>query len=246
MTERIMAYGGFGGGKSTLYMSLIESLPDSMFYIFDTDYAIERNVPDKYRHQVKFVQGDEIVDLVRQSRTEFKPEPRPDDFIVVDMSESIWKMVQLMVGKAKYKFTVDALGVVREPDPFKERMQFWADASYVLQNFWRTLIKKNCHLIAVTGETVLSRTGIVTDDEQTLAMFGPEGVKPSGGRKDGHFFHTVFHVYKDGPKHRITTIKDKFLLQLELPEHREKFLRTDITGQRFYDFYWKKYVEGEP
>src|SRR5262245_35822059 len=120
-----MCYGGFGAGKSTLYISLIESLPDSVFYVIDTDYAIERNVPEKYSDRVKYVQGDDLRDLVAQTRSEFVPEPRPQDFIIVDMSESIWKMVQIMVGKTKYKFQVDSFGMIKEPDPFKERMQYW-------------------------------------------------------------------------------------------------------------------------
>lgn len=238
-----MAYGGFGSGKSTLYISLIESLPESVFYIFDTDFAIERNVPPKYADRVKYVQGDDIRSLIRQTKTEFVPEPRPHDFIIVDMSESIWKMVQVMVGRGKYNFQIDELGNVKEPSPFKDRPQYWGDCTYVLQTFWRTLIKKGCNMIAVTGETALVKDGLLADDEATRGMYSRIGVKPTGGRKDGHFFHTVFHLSKDGPKYRISTLKDKFTMQTEMPEHRPLFSREDITGQRFYDFYWTKYAE---
>ena len=238
-----MIFGGFGSGKSTAYISLIESLPESVFYLIDTDFAAERNIPPKHAHRVRYVQGDDLRSLMRQTKTEFIPEPRPQDFVIVDMSESLWKYVQVMVGKNKYNFQIDELGNIKEPNPFKERMQYWGDCSYILATFWRTMIKKGCNLIACTGETALVSTGIIADDEQTRGMYSRIGVKPTGGRKDGHYFHTVLHFSKDGPKYKVTTIKDKFTLQSEMEEHRDMFSRTDVTGQRFYTWYWEKYVE---
>ena len=241
MSERILAFGGYATGKSTLYMSLMEEL-DATFYILDTDYAIERNVPVHLDKKVKFVQGDSFRDLMRLTNIEFKPDPGPNDFIIVDMSESIWIMIQRMVGVEKYGFQVDSLGMAKEPNPFKERMAYWSDCSKLLRSFWINLIKQPCHLIAVTGESPLNVSGAMADDEQTISFYSQVGVKASGGRKDGHYFHTVFHMSRSGKDYRITTLRDKFTMQEELDQHRPKFLRTDITGQRFYDFYWDKYV----
>lgn len=153
-----------------------------------------------------------------------KAKPRENDWIVVDLFNETWELVQnyytlKVFGSElddywlKYR-TVAAASIKDSSVNPLDGWQDWPVIKKIYKDFTdKFLLKSGCNIIGITG---VDKVNEKTDQLDIIQNFGRFGVRPSGNKKTGHWFDTIIFVKALKPgDHYMTTIKDKGRQPLE-------------------------------
>jgi hypothetical protein len=233
--ERILSIGITGAGKTYQYLKMAQKLKSTgaKFYVLDTDRAVDYMLDTQFP-DLKPENGGNVSVFNAYDWEQYKAflkwvdakNPKPDDWVVIDMMDNAWKSVQryfsdqvfskemgdyfLQVRKEVEKQGGKGDDGKKVTNIVKEGMDGWVDWTVInkLYDDWAAKIsyRLNCHVYATAKVTEVAKN---EKNPEVLQMYGAIGVKPGGQKDTGHLFHTIL-LFKPGKeKWFIDTIKDR-------------------------------------
>jgi hypothetical protein len=249
LTERILLFGSIGTGKTTSYLKIAQWLQNTgsknKVYVIDTDFALKRMLTKNLKYKsLKNLTYYECTQWdITEDNDEFKKLPKdeqerklnksvvkvtrkildviePDDWLVVDFSDSTWSMVQSWFTERVYQMRIEdhfllmrleiqkTLGEGEKP---KQSTVFsgrgdWPTINKIYFGWRDTVLFQHKFNVLLTAK----ENDIEKDDEaRTKKMFRRLGVKPAGQKDMAHQTHTVLYTDKDRDDWIITTVKDR-------------------------------------
>ncbi len=221
MQERILAYGGTGGGKSYAWLSLAKSTQSVKFYCIDTDKAIHRMLATEFKELSNVIVKDcrdwHKCDLALDEITKIVKE---EDWLVIDMVDALWDFVQSYYTQQIFSKNIDdyfiqvrkSLGGGAKLEAFKGWTD-WTVINKLYQDFInRVTYDLSCNIF-LTAKA--SKYNSSQDDEPSLRdSFSVVGFKPEGEKRNAYRVHTVLYFNHDAFGYYVTTVKDRGRQQL--------------------------------
>ena len=249
LTERILLFGSIGTGKTTSYLKIAQWLQNTgsknKVYVIDTDFSLRRMLVKnpKYKTlknltyfectQWDIMEDDSDFRKLTEEQREKKINNsvvrvtkkildtiEPDDWFVVDFSDSTWSMVQAWFAERVYGKAIEdhfllmrleiqkTLGEGEKPkqSPVFSGRGDWPTINKIYFAWRDTILFQHKFNVLLTAK----ENDIEKDDEaRTKRMFRRFGVKPSGQKEMAHQTHTVLYTDKDGDDWIMTTVKDR-------------------------------------
>lgn len=217
--ERILGMGGFGSGKTTMYLNIAkwsqETGSDARFYVIDSDNAVRHmlNVPTSQYHGLENIvltevsEFPEYIDALDIANTNVRPGL---DWICVDFASSAWDAAQEYYVSEIYRTGMSEFFLqqakLRSGSAALDGWKDWSIINRLYKDFSTKILNTQAHVFLVAGAKALSDR----EDRSVRALFGSHGVRPTGQKHLGHLPHTVLlaHVLKPG-EITLTTIKDR-------------------------------------
>lgn len=219
--ERILLMGAPGSGKTYATLQLARALPESNFYIIDTDMKVEPMLATEFSaltnvHVYPVYSWEQIIAALN----DILPKLRPQDWISVDLISPAWDRVQNFYINQVFGTDPAAyfLGIRQDMQQNKqahkdkrggfEGFKDWGviNKLYQEQFVGPLFYMHKANVIATASMDTIS----AQDGEDLKVLFGPHGVKPKGQKHTGHHFRTtiIFRCAKPGEDYRMTTVRD--------------------------------------
>jgi hypothetical protein len=213
--ERILSTGGSGTGKSfdllTIARMSQRTRSDAVFYVADTDYAIDRMLETEFDdltnvRSVPCASWSEAAGRV----AEVGPSMRPDDWLCVDLLTPTWDMVQEYFSEQVFGERVENYFLAaRVADTKGHAFDGWKDWS-VINRLYKSMMND---IMRARGHVYATAVGEPVNADQTereiLAVFGAHGVKPKGQKHTPHYFHSCLIKKYIGDQRLMVTAKDR-------------------------------------
>lgn len=210
--ERILAFGGYGAGKTWNYFDIARHTPDGVrFWVIDTDMTT-----------LPFLESEEFGGL--ESRFEvFEPFTWPeymdaikrirgeagrDDWIVVDMMHKPWEEVQNHFAEEVYgtdlgDYWTSYLKALQEKDGRGSKSAF--DGTTDWQAIKKMYAQFTGNLLRVKGHLYLAAPEKKVNEQFDGDVYSDGGMKPDCEKSTGHMTRTVLRMKRQ----RVTTVKDR-------------------------------------
>ena len=217
--ERILGMGGFGSGKTTMYLNIAkwsqETGSDARFYVIDTDKAVSHmlSVPtSQYAGLQNIILTEvsdfpEYVDALNVANAAIRPGL---DWLCVDFASQAWEAAQEHYVSEIYKSGMSEFFLqqakLRGGDSPLDGWKDWGVINRLYKDFSSRVLKCEGHVFMIAGAKALGDK----EDRSVRALFGSHGVRPTGQKHLGHIPHTVLltRVATPGEVY-LTTIKDR-------------------------------------
>lgn len=224
--ERILAYGGSGSGKSTIWLNIARWMEQTSapgkIRLLDTDYAW-----DAYR-PVDGSLDQRIIVEEAYDWTDFKPaierltqakDVTNDDWLVVDLIDKAWTKAQTgffeyLTDKPFDEFMAES--VKNDVNVGGEWGRNWGVINKMYEAFFNHIMRWRGHVLACAPMTEVrrpDRSGKGGDAQELIDLFGRIGFRPQGQKDLAHMFHTVLFMQASGtvakPEWRIQSPKDR-------------------------------------
>lgn len=247
--ERILVYGGSGAGKTKAWLDIAQAYHDAdlegVFYVLDTDYAVERMLYDGYPDLVgsgrvqATVPYDGFSDY-QDWAANLKRVMTDDDWAVVDLMDVSWEEAQNYYSEQVYGEDKGSYFVARRKDmknPNKENLFEGSSDWTIIKPLYAAFEKKvfyvhKGHTFVTAGAAAVSRSGSWGDSKEVINTFGHVGMKPTGNKRMMHNVHTAILMVQDKNGWKMTTAKDRernLLQNDEVDNFAFDYLR-DIAG----------------
>lgn len=195
--ERIMGFGEGGSGKSSSVLSMARYMPETKFWINDTDvsFAYDRLLATEYQDvdetgNVTILQATDWHEFVENMDQIDKDGDNKADVLVVDNATFTWSWVQDAHVQAQYGADIDEFmaQLKREnPNSMKEYSAALADGmqwplvnkKYV-KGFYRHFHKWRGHAIMIAESKPVSKQ---EKDEDIITQFKVHGAQPAGQKE---------------------------------------------------------------
>jgi ABC-type oligopeptide transport system ATPase subunit len=229
LRERILLFGGAGGGKTTAGLQVARAIQDQggRLFVLDTEHGTDKLLQNEFsdlknvvvHHVYDFPSYVEAADAV-------KAECRKDDWVQVDLVGMAWDAVQRyfveqVFGKNRGDYFLhirrEMQRVMDEGRDGKKRPNMraldgwrdWTVVNAMYKDFILPLLYQvPAHLLACTMATAVS-----DEDEEDVKRLFPMGLKPAGQKDLPHQFDTVILLEPPRDKERkrrlATTFKDR-------------------------------------
>ena len=228
LQERILVYGSAGSGKTTAWLSLARKFPESTFHCIDTDASIDRMLQTEFRDlkNVK-VYPARSWEKCKLALSFIKREVKPNDWLVVDMLDSVWDFVQGYFTEQIFNKEIDTYFLeVRKKAQGKstlEALEGWTDWVVInkLYQSWinEIMYELPCNVFVTAKADKLSAK---KESQENLDMFSSIGYKAEGEKRNSYRTHTVlFLCHNIDNTYLMTTIKDR---------GRKKFFAEQVTN----------------
>lgn len=252
--ERILAFGGAGGGKSYQFLHILKRLAKSgskaQGFVICTDRAYERDA-EAPEFEILLDQGTleyEIVkdwDATMKTLDSYLGQVKRDDWISVDLAGPTWQFVQQsfterVYGTDKSEWLVQIARDVaegREEQHKKKRGGFegrkdWGVINAMYGDFAiPLLVEANCHVYITAEEDKLGDDDF-KENKELRNIFEDYGKKPKCQKSIPHFSHTILHFGMVGGHYVVNTLRDR--------GGREKMEGLRVDDRRFDRFYLEK------
>ena len=222
-TERIMAIGSTGTGKSYSWLKLAERFSDNTFHVLDTDRSVRRMLSTEFSRLGNVLvtdaaNWDQCYDFINGLvKTEGKV--KPGDWVVVDLICSIWDMVQShfvseIFDKGIGEYFLQARKELKQGAKTLDALKGWVDWS-VMNKMYQELAHKLFYVLSAPPYlanifVVAKATRLSSEDKQeTIDMFGTYGLRPEGEKRNIFRVHTVLLMQNDKSGYYVSTIKDR-------------------------------------
>jgi len=219
LRERILTYGGPGSGKTNAWMRLAKHLPDSTFYVIDTEIGAERSLQEY--PEIENVVVYPVIDWTdyRKAQKEIMLKATANDWMVLDMASAAWKAVQRdfinqifdqdmgdYFMQARKKLKKGAESIFGGKDSVLKGWTDWPVINSRYEDFIMPLVYRS-----KSNLFIASMTDTVSDDDpkDVKALFGPFGVKPAGQKALGHQPDTLLLFQYTSLGWTMTTVKDR-------------------------------------
>lgn len=218
ITERILAFGATGTGKTYAWLKLAERFPEATFHVLDTDASIPRMLTGAFRSlpNIVITAG---VDWKTCKDFAKKLKVAPGDWIVVDLIDSIWDQVQAYFVSEVFGENIDdyfmaARKLLGANAKVLQPLDGWIDWQVInkLYSTWAhhlfyTLTSQphNANIFVVAKSTKL----VKEDSKEVLDLFGAYGVRPEGEKRNAYRVHTVLLCMADRENFYVSSVKDR-------------------------------------
>lgn len=224
--ERILAYGGSGSGKSSIWLNIARWMENTnaqgKVRVIDTDFAWEAYRPTDGSLDNRIVVADawdwKDFTPAAQRLTRAK-DISPDDWLVVDLVDKVWSKAQqgffeYLTDRPFDEFLADAQK--NNVNVGGEWGSNWGVINKMYSGFMDNIMRWRGHVLCCAPEAEVrqpDRAGKGGDSEQIRNLFGRVGVKPQGQKDLPHIFHTVLLMQAAGsvasPEWRMLSVKDR-------------------------------------
>ena len=248
--ERILGFGEGGSGKSTMVLNMARYMPESHFWVNDTDvsFAYDRLLATEYQdvdsqgnvHILLATEWDEFTANMDKSSTDGKPRER-GDVLVVDNGTFPWKWVQDQHIEQQYGMDYDTfLSNLKQEYAGKSNREYMAALADQMQwgiinkkftrGFYRHYHKWASHAIIVAQSKEVRKD---EQDDEIITQFKVHGAQPSGQKELPYVMATnVLFMDRGRDKWAISTTKDRGRpkqFKMDLDEFALDYL-VDIAG----------------
>lgn len=228
--ERVLAYGGYGVGKTQAWLSIADLYfktdTPGTFHVADADDAVLRSMSGQYDHltNVKVTPVIYFTDYAKWA-IGLKDEVQKGDWIVADTASSAYSAatehyLSKMYGKTRSDFELERLLDPEHKGPPIEPGD-WVQIRGLFLSWWENLVVRDlstaklCHLFATAEpKQVLDHFEGKSKDKSVLQDYGALGWRPEGHKSFPHKAHSVLMFARtgngeDGFKYWVQTVKDR-------------------------------------
>lgn len=222
ITERILAYGRAGSGKSRAWLKMAERLPSVPFLVVDTDESAERSLSSPGLAHIKNVKIFPVYSwddcetaqkaILALVKTYYAKGIIP--WIVVDMIDSLWDFVQgyftmQIFGKKIDDYFLEARKAMKKGAQRLEAFEGWKDWQ-VINKLYQDWINTLCYQAQANIFLVAKSSAVgKSDDSGQGEIYGPFHQKPEGEKRNDYRVHTVILFTRDRYDWYVTTVKDR-------------------------------------
>lgn len=236
--ERILLMGPWNSGKTYTYCSIAawarRTGSEAQFYIIDTDNAVDRVGEEFGAEFYNNVEIQVTIDwnVMRTALDSYIEKGKRDDFLIVDMVDKVWDRVQDHFIEEVWGKNADAFMLeyrkTSAGNPLNEEGGWginWQVINKLYYRFMNDMIQRwPGHVVCCTPAEQVKmpdQRGKGGDDADIIRQYGKFGIKPSGQKKLGHYFHTIIATSESNDGWVITSIKDR--------GGRERLLRFPVS-----------------
>lgn len=253
--ERLLGYGMPASGKSKAWRDIADTISKTestaKIYVVDTDHAWDAQRPPlSDTHLDKIVIQTDVYNWAtyRSSLTGYRAEATEDDWLVVDMINSMWSQTQGGFVEEVYGREIDTFFM--EARKAGENVGGDYGVNWVIINKMYGVLNDRIktwpgHVLALTPATELRfpdpKTGRGGDPEAMLNLYSRVGMKPEGQKNLTFEFHTVLFFQQRGADWTITTIKER-----SSPEQPREYLVNEKVEPDFVSTYLYKVAKWRP
>jgi hypothetical protein len=219
ISERILGMGGFGSGKTTMYLNIAkwsqETGSDAKFYVVDTDRAVRHmlSVPtSQYAGLTNVVLTEvtefpEYLDAMRDANSKIR---KGLDWLCIDFASEAWPAsqefyVNEIYSRGMSEFFLQQAKLRSGAAPL-DGWKDWSVINRLYKDYSNEIVNSPGHVFLVAGAKALSDK----EDRSVRALFGSHGVRPTGQKHLGHLPHSILLTRVATPGEVfLTTIKDR-------------------------------------
>lgn len=222
--ERILLYSEPGCGKSSCVISIAKFLKatksDAHIYVIDNDMSYQMMAELSGLDNMTIYPVYEWMEY-GQALKSILPKLRPNDWLVCDLISEAWPCVQEYYTNQVFGQDIGSFFLKVKTELNKDNaFDGWKDWGYINKlyfDFTRPFVYKSpCHIIGCATADAIMRPKSggggqgVSDDKETISVFGAVGFKPDGQKRLKHQFNTTIFLHKSlKGEYLMTSVKDR-------------------------------------
>lgn len=221
VTEAILAFGLYGGGKTHSWATIAEHCREAddgtQFYVIGTEYGAVGRLADAYDNFNSNVQCKDVSGWLECAdwTTEILSKIKRGDWIIIEGIDKPWHWVQSLWDELHGpKLDIDPRDPFSMQRGVTEVQRDWVKINGVYRNWINPILRSDAHVFACGPQDALrmpnpSNPKAWSDDKEVLEQYSQFGFRPAGQKELGHHFHTV--LWMKNPmkgKYQMVTVDD--------------------------------------